>query len=130
MNIRFQFLKLICLVMPTIFQPALAETKSPISDSRLNQCYKAHPFLMESLVLISDEDFANQSKSTQRKILIKKEFEKDPSEVRGCVDDIIQYAKDQKDPENLKYVISRLKEVTSVVYSTTTTKINGSAGVK
>ena len=85
---------------------------------------------MQSLMLISDQDYADQKKSLLRKEVISKEFSKNPTEIRGCVDDIIQYAKEQNDPENLKFVISRLKETTSIVYTSTTQKNSTTSGTR
>ncbi len=88
-----------------------------IAENRLTKCYEQHPFLMEALMLISDKEFANQIKAKKRKESIKVFFDKQPTEIRSCVEDIIQYAKQQNDPENLKHVVLRMKEVSSVIYA-------------
>ncbi len=88
-----------------------------ISEDRLTKCYEQHPFLMETLMLISDKDFANQTKAKKRKESVKVFFDRQPVEIRSCVEDIIQYAKEQNDPENLKFVVSRMKEISSVIYA-------------
>lgn len=116
--------------MIMITQTAIAAPKAPIAEERLTQCYKNHPFLMQSLMLLSDQDYADQKKSLLRKEVISKEFAKSPTEIRSCVDDIIQYAKEQNDPENLKFVISRLKETTSIVYTSTTQKNSTTSGTR
>ncbi|MGZ3774812.1 MAG: hypothetical protein ACXVCN_13895 [Bdellovibrio sp.] len=68
-------------------------------------------------MLISDQDYANKSKAKIRAVQIKKDYEKSPTQLRDCVDKVKQYALDQNDLDNLKFVTKRTKEFSSVVYS-------------
>lgn len=104
------------LVACAFMQFGFAQTSRKITDERPNECYKSHPFLLDALMQISDKDFADTKKSQLRRKAIRIQFAKKPKEIRACVDDIIQYAKDQGDEENLKYVILRTGEVSSIVY--------------
>ncbi|MGZ3771647.1 MAG: hypothetical protein ACXVCP_18860 [Bdellovibrio sp.] len=92
------------------------ESKSPVTEEKLTQCYQQFPLLQQNIMLISDKDFADKSKSKLRISTIKRDFEKQPLELRKCVENVIQYAKDQKDPENLNFILLRTKEFRSVVY--------------
>ena len=100
----------------TIALGAFSTAKIQITEELLQQCYKDYPFFMEALMLVTDKDFADPKKTKARKIHIESEFKKRPSEIRTCTENIIQFAKDQNDAENLKHVLSRMKEITSVVY--------------
>jgi hypothetical protein len=104
----------IAIILITL--PSFAQTSRPITDERLNQCYQHFPFFLEALVLISDDDFANSTKSYDRKKIIQREFDKKSAEIRSCLDDVIQYAKNQGDDENVRYVVLRMSEISSIVY--------------
>ena len=45
-----------------------------VTGERLNVCYLKFPFFHEALMIISDVDFADPNKSTDRKKLIQVEF--------------------------------------------------------
>lgn len=94
-----------------------APLKTPVSEETLQQCYKSHPILMKLLVSVDDKEFENQKAGKVRTAVIKKDFEKDPTGLRSCVENVIQFAKEQNDPENLQFVALRMKEVTGIVYS-------------
>ncbi|MGZ3781638.1 MAG: hypothetical protein ACXVCY_13380 [Pseudobdellovibrionaceae bacterium] len=93
------------------------ENKTENLEEALTQCYKQFPLLFQSLMLISDQDYANKSKAKIRAVQIKKDYEKSPTQLRDCVDKVKQYALDQNDLDNLKFVTKRTKEFSSVVYS-------------
>ena len=102
------------MILPLVIAlSALAQTK--VTEESLSRCYESHPFFQEAIMGISDDDFANKTKSGQRKKSIQAEYSKNSSSVRTCLDHVIQFAKDQKDPANLKYVILRTGEISSVV---------------
>ena len=104
--------------MALIFLNSLgfAQTSRTVTDERLNQCYQKFPFFFEALMLISDDDFTNSVKSLDRKKVIQNKFEKKSMEIRSCLDDVIQYAKNQGDDENTRYVVLRMSEISSIVY--------------
>lgn len=120
---------LVMLITILIMKLAFANP-NVVQESRLVQCYNDHPFLMQALMLISDEDYINETKSNERKKIIKAAFEKNPTGIRACVDDVVQYAKEQNDPENLKYIIFRLKEIASIVYAPSSIKEKVSPGAR
>lgn len=94
-----------------------ASAQMKVSEEMLGKCYEVHPYFQEAIMGVSDEDFANKTKSAQRKQVIQADHAKNSNAVRTCLDQVIQFAKDQKDPANLKYVILRLSEISSVVHA-------------
>ncbi|MBY0412940.1 MAG: hypothetical protein K2Q18_02185 [Bdellovibrionales bacterium] len=92
-------------------------SEQPVSEDDLNKCYKAHPFFIEILMLISDSDFRDQEKSIIRKKKLAVEVSINKQSVEACLRQLIQYANEQNNPENLKYVQYRLSEISSVIKS-------------
>jgi hypothetical protein len=102
----------------------------PVSEARVLQCFKDYSFFNDAVINLLDVDRADPKKSKARKILIKNEYEKSPSEVRACLDDIIQSGKNELEPEDLKDLVSHLKEITTIVYSAEKTQSKSAPAVR
>jgi hypothetical protein len=89
---------------------------APVSEADLTRCYAQFPMTQDLLMGIADNDFANSKKAADRKKSIQASFVKKPTELRSCYEKIVSFAKEQNDPQNLKYVVLRLKEVAIVIY--------------
>jgi hypothetical protein len=93
------------------------KAKLMINGNRLNECYRMHPIFLEAIALISDDDFKSKKLSKKRKANIKRVYEEKRQSVRSCLDDILRYVKEQNDKKNENYVIKRMREISSIVYS-------------
>ncbi len=101
-----------------------AQTEPKITEKILQICYAKFPFFLETLMQVTDAEFADAKKSVERKKIIQIAYNKNPPEIKKCLSDLIQYTKDQNDPADLKYTIKRLSEVSSIAYPTTQSKPN------
>lgn len=135
MKINFRTILSILIILNFRYTFAASDTnqtekKNETSDATLNSCYKEFPLLQESLMLLSDSDFADQKKSQKRKLLINRLYEKNPSTLRECVRSIVKRAENENDPDNTRYVNTRMREFTSIVFPPQRTNSGTSTGTR
>lgn len=89
---------------------------APVSEADLARCYDQFPMTQDLIMGITDKDFADAKKAAFRKKSIQTSFAQKPTELRGCYEKIVAFAKAENDPQNVKHVVLRLKEVANVIY--------------
>lgn len=133
------FLFAITLLCQTFFATkALAAT-----EEDLKKCYTHPKFMMEVVdesgekqrlgyfqyvsMMMSDKDFAAQTKSGELKKTSQKIYDADPETARQCLDGLISFAKSTGDKDTIKMTVERTRAMASIVYGSKINKASSSA---
>jgi hypothetical protein len=95
-------------------ETVVADSK-PVEEKTLTKCYTDHPFFLEAIMLVSDADFSNSDKSTLRKEKISALYELNKNSISACLNNLLQFSKEQNDTKNEIYVNYRLSEIKEIV---------------
>lgn len=85
------------------------------TEKVLEACYEKHPFLLDAIAQISDEDFKNRERSQNRKREIAALYVKQGESIEKCVFKIIDAAKESGEEDTLKHTEWRMGEVLFVI---------------